>query len=130
MNIDQLRYFLTVASTRSISRAANELHLSQPNLSIAIRLMEDELGYELLKRTNRGVELTEKGVPLPNAHACCFWNLMVLQRSAVRMQQKGHRCFPSPQWHFAGQMKRLPGFAKRYRFRPGGSSTRKGCANA
>ena len=61
MNIDQLRYFLTVASARSISRAANELHLSQPNLSIAIRLMEDELGYELLKRTNRGVELTEKG---------------------------------------------------------------------
>ncbi len=61
MNIDQLRYFLTVACARSISHAAAELHLSQPNLSIAIRSLEDELGYELLKRTNRGVELTEKG---------------------------------------------------------------------
>ncbi len=61
MSIDQLRYFLTIAVTRSITRAAAELHLSQPSLSIAIRQLEDELGYDLFKRTNRGVVLTEKG---------------------------------------------------------------------
>ena len=61
MDIRVLRYFLTVAREESFSRAADALYLSQPTLSRQIREMEDELGVQLLIRTNRNVRLTQEG---------------------------------------------------------------------
>ena len=61
MSIEQLRYLVAVASFSSINQAAASLHLSQPNLSLALRALEEELGYELFVRTHRGVELTARG---------------------------------------------------------------------
>ena len=61
MDIRVLRYFLTVAREGSFSRAADALYLSQPTLSRQIREMEDELGVQLLIRTNRNVRLTREG---------------------------------------------------------------------
>ena len=61
MDIRVLRYFLTVAKEESFSRAADALYLSQPTLSRQIRDREDELGVQLLTRTNRNVVLTPKG---------------------------------------------------------------------
>lgn len=61
MNIDQLEYFRSVAKTGSFSQAARELWVSQPALSMAIRQLEEELGYELFDRCNTGVNLTKKG---------------------------------------------------------------------
>lgn len=64
MEIRVLKYFLAIAREQSISRAAEQLHLSQPTLSRQIKDMEDELGKQLLIRGNRKITLTEEGMIL------------------------------------------------------------------
>jgi len=61
MNTRHLRSFLRVAETKSISRAAVSLGIAQPSLSQHILRLEDEVGQQLLKRTARGITLTEAG---------------------------------------------------------------------
>ena len=61
MNIEYLRFFYEVASVKSISKVANNSHISQPALSQQIHKLEDNLGYKLLDRSNKGVQLTEAG---------------------------------------------------------------------
>ena len=61
MDIRVLRYFLTVAREESFSKAAETLYLSHPTLSRQIREMEEELGVQLLIRTNRNAQLTPEG---------------------------------------------------------------------
>ena len=56
--------FLAVAEHRSISRAAEALHVSQPALSRTISLMEGDLGTRLFERTRQGVQLSEAGKTL------------------------------------------------------------------
>ena len=57
----QLRAFHTVARLGSVSLAANELHLTQPAVSIQVHALETSAGTPLLQRTGRGVRLTEAG---------------------------------------------------------------------
>lgn len=61
MTLDHLRYFMEVAYCRSFSQAAQNLYVSQPNLTKYIASLEKELGVKLLDRTTRRVELTEAG---------------------------------------------------------------------
>lgn len=60
-NILQLRYAVEVAKTGSISRAAQALYMSQPNLSKAIRELETDLGMPIFVRSAQGVTPTERG---------------------------------------------------------------------
>jgi DNA-binding transcriptional LysR family regulator len=57
----RLRYFVAVATERNFTRAAERLHVAQPALSRQVRLLERELGVELLQRTTREVTLTDAG---------------------------------------------------------------------
>ena len=64
MDIRVLRYFLAVAREQSFSTAAERMFLSQPTLSRQLKELEDELGKNLLVRSNKGVTLTEEGMIL------------------------------------------------------------------
>src|SRR5688572_9707198 len=57
-----LRYFVTVAEERSITKAAARLRVAQPALSRQLRALEAEIGSPLVERNSRGVMLTDAGV--------------------------------------------------------------------
>lgn len=61
MNISSFEYFLSVIRAGNISKAARELHISQPALSRRIASLEDEVGAKLFARGSRRAELTEEG---------------------------------------------------------------------
>jgi DNA-binding transcriptional LysR family regulator len=61
MELRHLRYFAAVAAHGSFSRAANNLHLTQPALSRQVKDLEDELGVPLFVRGTNSVTLTEAG---------------------------------------------------------------------
>ena len=61
MKIEHLYYFLVIANTKSINKAACKLYLSQQHLSRIVTNLENELHIQLLKRSPAGIELTEKG---------------------------------------------------------------------
>ena len=62
MTVQQLQYALAVYRAGSISGAAANLYIAQPNLSGIIRSLEEELGYPIFVRTSRGVQPTERGL--------------------------------------------------------------------
>ncbi len=64
INMHQIEVFLCAAKHQNISRAAEELFISQPALSKTISRIEKDYGGQLFRRTNRGVQLTEEGKEL------------------------------------------------------------------
>ena len=61
MEIRVLRYFLAIAREKSITAAAEQLHITQPTLSRQIRDLEDELGQKLFVRSSHSMKLTQEG---------------------------------------------------------------------
>ena len=63
MNIDLelYRVFYTVAKHKHMTKASEELHISQPAISQSIKKLEEQLGGTLFLRSNKGMELTEEG---------------------------------------------------------------------
>ena len=61
MELKHLLSYATVVRLGSFSRAAEELYIAQPTISLHIRQLEEELGTKLLLRTTKNVEVTEKG---------------------------------------------------------------------
>lgn len=64
MTLQELRYLSALAKTNHFGRAAALCGVSQPNLSMAIRKLEDQLGYPLFERLPRGVRPTAQGALL------------------------------------------------------------------
>ena len=61
MNTQHLQYIVEIERMRSISQAAENLFIGQPNLSRILHDMEDSLGFRIFERTSRGVRPTERG---------------------------------------------------------------------
>lgn len=61
MNILHLKYAVEVAKTQSISKAAENLYMGQPNLSRAIKELEESLGITIFRRTSKGITTTPDG---------------------------------------------------------------------
>src|SRR5690349_12158133 len=72
MNLHQLRTFMIVSQEGSITRAARQLHTSQPAVSKQLAELEEAVGLALLDRLPRGVRLTEAGRVLERHGARIF----------------------------------------------------------
>ncbi|MDP3256997.1 LysR family transcriptional regulator [Bosea sp. (in: a-proteobacteria)] len=83
MNLRQLKYFVRVAETANMTRAADELRIAQPALGMQIKQLEEELGVTLLTRHSRGVSLTTDGAKLL-PRAIQILELVDLTRREVR----------------------------------------------
>jgi DNA-binding transcriptional LysR family regulator len=88
MDVRQLNYFVAVAETRHLGKAAERLHLSQPPLTRQIQQLEAELEVQLFKRTPRGMELTSAGQELLE-HARNIRSLVTLASERVRRAGRG-----------------------------------------
>ena len=53
MELRQIEYFSAVNRYKNYTKAAQELHVSQPTISVAIQKLEDELGIKLMERDNK-----------------------------------------------------------------------------
>lgn len=81
MDTKQLKAFLTVATLKNYTQAAQELYISQPALSYQITSLEREIGVTLFDRNGRRVVLTESGVQLYDGakQLLDIWNDLCLQ---------------------------------------------------
>ena len=60
MTLQQLRYVVTIAEIGTISKAAEELFVSQPSLTKALKELEKEMQITIFDRTNKGIHVSEK----------------------------------------------------------------------
>ncbi len=61
MTLQQLKYVTVIADSGSVNAASKNLYVSQPSLSSAVKELEAEIGFELFRRSNRGVTITAEG---------------------------------------------------------------------
>ena len=61
MTLTQLRYVIAIANAGSMNETARTLFISQPSLSSAVKDLEEEIGVELFRRSNRGIFVTPEG---------------------------------------------------------------------
>lgn len=86
MDKRQLSAFICVFEERNITRAAEQLSLTQPALSATVKALEEELGTQLFVRKPRGVEVTEDARAL-YPHACRMLQEMATLTSRFRKRQ-------------------------------------------
>ena len=85
MELHQLRYFERVATYESISRAADELHITQPALSKSIAKLEEELGTKLFEREGKRLSLNNEGRFLLQGVQKCLRDLDDTARSLSQL---------------------------------------------
>lgn len=91
MNTQYFKYAVEIEKAGSITRAAQNLYMAQPNLSKAIRDLEEDLGYAIFKRTPGGIKATEKGGEfLYHAHKM-LEQLKEMEKIGSRQEEDGIR---------------------------------------
>jgi DNA-binding transcriptional LysR family regulator len=91
MDLRQLRYVVAVADAGGIRKASRQLDLAQPSLSQALRHLEAELGVQLIRRSTRGVELTDAGSEFVE-HARDILDRAAAARAAMRRRAEERSC--------------------------------------
>lgn len=64
MNLQQLRYVITVAKYGTFREAARQLYMAQSSLSSSIKDLEEEYGIQIFERSKKGIEITKEGAML------------------------------------------------------------------
>ncbi|MGX7108522.1 LysR family transcriptional regulator [Facklamia miroungae] len=91
MDINHIKYILEIAKTGSISRASQNLFVSQPYLSSILKKFEETIGFTIFERTNKGVELTKEGLQIIQD----IEKLNDLYEGIANKYQSTHSHFPS-----------------------------------
>ncbi|SEG34178.1 LysR family transcriptional regulator, cyn operon transcriptional activator [Saccharopolyspora kobensis] len=92
VELRHLRYLLAVAEHANFTRAAEELHISQPTLSQQVKQLEKALGVQLLDRTGRSVRLTDAGATYLHHAREVLRDLAAGERAVLDVQDlsRGH----------------------------------------
>ena len=89
MTLQQLKYVIAIADSGSVNSAAKNLYLSQPSLSSAVKELEEEIGFELFRRSNRGVTITAEGEEFLNyARQICQQYILLEDRFVAGRSRK------------------------------------------
>lgn len=86
INYEYYRTFYYVGKYRNITKAAQALGSNQPNVTRVMKLLENELGCQLLLRSNKGIALTEKGELLYERVSAAFFQI---QAAAEELSRDG-----------------------------------------
>jgi len=86
LDFRQLRYVLSVYKERSFTKAAKRLNISQSAVSEQVKLLEEEIGFELFHRTSRGIESTDRGRTFLYESERVIGDLLSLSDTARRLR--------------------------------------------
>lgn len=102
MTLQQLKYVIEVSRSRSISKAAQNLFISQPSLSNALKELESELGIMIFLRTNKGITITPEGLEfLGYAQQVVEQAALLESRYANKQQLQQHFAVSTQHYAFA-----------------------------
>ena len=96
MNITELRYLVAIMKWGSVSAAAKQMYAAQPNVSKALKNLEEEYGIRMFERSSTGMIPTEQGqcaelrVALPHATYASYAAVDFLQQAAGSEQLRVH----------------------------------------
>ncbi|ASS63420.1 HTH-type transcriptional regulator GltC [Bacillus velezensis] len=97
MELLQLKYFQTVAYTEHISKAAEQLKIAQPSLSLTIKRLENELGTALFERKGRNIKLSSSGKILLKHVNRIFTEI---ENAQTEIQLEEHQCLTPSEYLF------------------------------
>ena len=92
MKLEQIRHVVEVAKAKSISKAAENIFISQPQLSLSLKNLESEIGRQLFKRSNRGVEATPFGQEYARFAETVLLELEQLKRMSEQRRDSCEQC--------------------------------------
>lgn len=106
MDINQLKYFITVAHCQHMTSAAEQLNISQPALSLSISNLEKELNVKLFDRVGRGLVLNEYGTAYLK-HAESAVDLLESGYEELSLMQNSSTCLNINYWMSSDMIPRM-----------------------
>ena len=91
MNLIHLKYVVELDKTRSFSKAAENLYMGQPNLSRAIKELEEQLNIKIFNRTTKGIEVTPDGEEFIQYAKKILYELEKIKRKYSNSNENTHR---------------------------------------
>lgn len=113
MTLQQLKYIIAVAQKGTISEAAKDLFISQPSLTNAIREAENELGFQIFHRTNRGISMTDEGMRFLSYARQVVEQMSLLEKTFFQQKKQKYHFQISAQ-HYSFVVDAFVAFIKEY----------------